>query len=231
MTSTSLWLAAVAATVVLDPGHGGREDGAEGRAGTLEKQVTLGIARAARDALVDAGIEVVLTRDDDRDVALEDRIALAHRLEAAAFLSIHLNSSPAQGRRGLETYVASVSEIEGDAADLVAREEPASTRRPRPFGRPIERILDDLNTQAAHQRSAVLAAALRSALRGEAELQPDRGVRQAPFHVLVAARVPAVLLECGYVTHEEQERFFATRDGQRRVGRRIAEGILAFLRR
>lgn len=231
MTTSALLGLAVAATVVLDPGHGGEETGAIGPGRIVEKDVALAIAGAVRARLDERGVRVHLTRSTDTAISLGDRIARAHRLDADAFVSIHLNSSPVRGRRGVETYVASVDAIEDDdVAALVAREE-ASSEPEAAVLAPLESILDDLDQQAAHRRSAALAAEIQDELAEVDELGPSRGLRQAPFFVLERARVPAVLVEVGYTTHPEQATYLATPAGRQAAGRAIAEGILQFLAR
>jgi N-acetylmuramoyl-L-alanine amidase len=229
VTASALWGLAVAATVVLDPGHGGEESGAIGVGGLVEKDVALGVAREARALLNARGVRVVLTRSTDATLSLGDRIARAHRVGAEAFVSIHLNSSPVRGRRGVETYVASVEAIEDeDVTALVAREEASSEAEAETLA-PLASLLDDLDQQAAHRRSATLAAEIQGELAEVDALGPSRGLRQAPFFVLERARVPAVLVEVGYATNPDQATHLATAAGQRAAARAIAEGILQFL--
>jgi len=219
-----------AATVVLDPGHGGAEDGAAGPGGVLEKNLALAIALEARAALTEAGVTVRLTRSGDETVGLSDRVAMGR--DADAFVSIHLNASPARGRRGVETYVASVEAMESsDSAALVAREEPSAVGEGAPTGAPLTRLLDDLDQQAAHQQAAQLASDIQGALGDVEALRPSRGLRQAPFLILKRARVPAVLVEVGYVSHPEQARYLATPTGRQVAGRAVAAGVLRFLGR
>jgi len=229
VTAAALAAWAVAATVVLDPGHGGAESGARSASGLFEKDVTLAIARVARRELEAAGVTVVLTRTADVDLALNARIDRANRLGAAAFVSIHANSSPNRGRRGHETYVASIPEIEADAPSLVAREEANGMGSRPPPSTGLEALLDELDAQAAHRRSARLSVHVRAELAEVSGLEPNRGVRQATFHVLQAARVPAVLVECGYLTHREQATYLATAAAHEAIGAALARGILEFL--
>lgn len=229
MNAIALALASVAALVVLDPGHGGDEPGAVGAGAVAEKDVVLAIARGVRERLTDRGIRVVMTRTDDSNPSLVERLEKAHRLDADAFLSLHLNSSPTRDRRGVETYVASVLAIEGETAHLVEREEPTEVTPRNTTASPVELLLADLDARAAHRESADLAAAIQDALARVDGLRPSRGLRQAPFYVLREARVPAVLVEIGYVTHPKQAEFLASTTGQREVAQRMTEGILRFL--
>ncbi len=219
----------LAATVVLDPGHGGVEDGARTAAGAKEKNVALAISRRAAERLRERGVTVVLTRRSDVTTPLSDRLAVAHRTNAAAFVSIHLNASGSPGRRGVETYVASVLSSTREASALVSREE-AGLDAPRPASAdPLETIIDDLENQAAHRRSADLAAAIQAELGQLEPLGPSRGLRQAPFYLLQNARVPSVLVEAGYASHAEQGRYLSSATGQQQIGDRLAAGILRYL--
>lgn len=221
----------IGAVVVLDAGHGGSEAGTE-RYGHQEKAITLGIARSAAAALRAQGHVVVLTRKDDRILSLERRVELAHRSQADAFVSIHVNASPARSRRGTETYVASVWSNEL-AESLVAREESqAWAASPEPSLAPgADGIVADLSRQGAHRAAARLAAAVQAAVSALDGAGPGRGLRQAPFYVLRKARVPAILLEAGYLSHPEQAAFLASDAGQEAVGQAVARGIDRFLSR
>lgn len=221
------WLAS--AVVVLDPGHGGSEAGAE-RHGLKEKDICLQVARVAARTLRARGHQVFLTRTADRDVSLDRRIQLAHARDADAFVSIHVNASPARSRRGTETYVASVL-TDPEAESLVAREEEGAPSARAPSETGAQAIVADLRRQAAHRASARLAAAVQSAVSRVRGMGPSRGLRQAPFWVLRAARVPAVLLEAGYLSHRRQAMWLGTAKGAAAVGKAVADGLERFLSR
>ncbi len=222
--------------VVLDAGHGGERAGARSEDGLEEKAVTLGVARQARAALERAGLRVVMTRDADVHVDLAARTAIANRAGAAAFVSIHVNSAPAEGQRGCETYVLSARASEDVSAALVDLENDGGGSGggdEDDFGggtdADLPRILADLRRQAAHERSARLAGAVQAHVGAVPALGPSRGLRQAPFAVLRRARVPAVLVELGYMTHAAQARSLGTAGAQRAAGEALARGILEFL--
>jgi N-acetylmuramoyl-L-alanine amidase len=218
--------------VVLDPGHGGEQAGAQSASGLEEKTVALGIAKAARAYLAREGVKVRLTRLRDAHLPLSARPAVAERLKADAFVSIHLNHAPEPARRGWETYVRSADVSDASTARLLAQEEGEEAVAPSPEaeGSTLDAILGDLARGVAHERSARLAKAIQDAAAGFSALGPSRGLRQAPFTVLTRASVPAVLVEAGYLSNAEQAAFFATPRGQRLAGRAIARGVLAFLR-
>lgn len=240
--------------VVIDPGHGGEETGARSASGAEEKTLALAIARSARAHLQKAGVRVRLTRVDDRALSLGARPSLANRLDADAFVSIHLNHAPDPARRGWETYVLSAEASDELTARLLAQEEGSAGTTQRGASRPgegpsgqgppgaraggpafagvndLDLILGDLSRAVAHERSARLAKAIQDAIEAEPSLGPSRGLRQAPFAVLVGAAVPAVLVEVGYLSNEAQAAFLSSDRGQRAAGRAIARGILTFLR-
>lgn len=218
--------------VVLDPGHGGAHLGCKSTGGTPEKVLALAIARQAKAHLVKAGIRVRMTRSDDRHVPLAARPALAHRLDADAFVSIHLNHAPDPDRRGWETYVRSAEASDEFTRRLLAQEEGemAGDHAGESATSDLEFILGDLSRGVAHEQSARLAKAIQDSVRGVEGLLPSRGLRQAPFIVLTGARVPAVLVEVGYLSNDMQAEFLASARGQRLAGRAVARGVMNFLR-
>lgn len=220
--------------VVLDPGHGGPHPGTTSRKGDEEKVLALAIARVARTLLQRAGIDVRLTRGDDRHVPLNARPAVADAVGAELFVSIHLNHAPDPERRGWESYVLSAEASDALTRRVLALEEgdaAAARRAGGPESTDLAFILGDLSRGVAHERSARLARSIQDAVRGFEGLAPSRGLRQAPFTVLIGARVPAVLVEVGYLSNDVQARFLASARGQQEAGRALARGILAYLRR
>lgn len=227
--------------VVVDPGHGGTRDGAVSAGGVTEKQVVLQVARHVRVALEKAGIRVVLTRTADRDVGLGARVAFANQRTADAFISIHANSSPVATRRGCETYVLSAQasddvtaamvhlENDGEDAGAVLLDDVFGGGFGDTASGDVGFIIADMRRASTHKRSAALAKHLQDAIGAVAGLGPSRGLRQAPFRVLHGARMPAALIEIGYLTNPAQSRSLAARSVQRAAGAAIAQGVLAFL--
>lgn len=220
--------------VAIDPGHGGEKDGAIGPGGTREKEVALAIALRIERALRQAGHEVVLTRRDDRGLDLASRIALANERNADLFVSIHANAMPTEEARarthGIETYFLSADATD-EAAAAVARAENADDGDGgrQGAGGTLGFILADLARSEAHVHSSHLAYTLhRSLVEGTGGR--DRGVRQAPFYVLEGARMPAVLLEVGYISHPAEEKRIADPAEQERIARAVVDGIERFAR-
>ena len=192
-------------TIVIDPGHGGDDVGAKGPKGTLEKDVTLDVARRLKAAIEGGlGIRVILAREDDRMVPLDDRASIANNNKADLFISLHANASPSRESRGAEVFYLSLDGY-GEEARKMA-ENPQANPLPALGGarRDVEFILWDM-AQARHlAESAVFAGMVEESLRPRIEMR-SQSIQQAAFRVLVGANMPAVLVEMGFITNPEQE--------------------------
>ncbi len=194
--------------IVLDPGHGGRDPGAQGY--VVEKQVTLDIAkRVARLLRERLRAEVVLTRADDATLALSDRTARANRESADLFVSIHANADPHAQRQGIETYVLDNG---GDHATmrLAAMENGLDPTASFKGKTDVRYILSDLVQVGKMDESLALATALQGSvvrqLRRRWPGVTDLGVKRGPFYVLVGAHMPCVLVETAFLTHPVEGR-------------------------
>ncbi|MEO8215702.1 MAG: N-acetylmuramoyl-L-alanine amidase [Acidobacteriota bacterium] len=190
-------------TIVIDPGHGGKEVGAVGPGGLFEKDVTLAICRKLAARLESTlHTRVVLTRESDEVVPLDQRTALANQYQADLFLSVHLNSSVIKGAKGSETYFLSA-----DASDELARH--AADRENSGQGRQgnseLNLILWDLAQQSYLNESSRLAQVVQEEMN-QATGVLSRGVKQAPFKVLVGATMPAALVEVGFISNPDEEK-------------------------
>jgi N-acetylmuramoyl-L-alanine amidase len=217
---------------VVDPGHGGEHDGAIGPTGLKEKDLALDIAQRVAALLREQGALVLLTREGDESLELPARAALANQAEADVFISIHLNSMATHaGRRvshGVETYFLSADASDASAKAVAAREnaDRLAGTAPDPAN-PVAGILDDLWMVEALAESSRLAHALHVRLVAATGAE-NRGVKQAPFLVLAGARMPAVLVEVGFVSHEGESQRLADPAYQQRVAAGIAEGVASF---
>jgi N-acetylmuramoyl-L-alanine amidase len=214
-------------TVVIDPGHGGPEVGAKGPGGTLEKDVTLGIARKLRASLTsNLGLQAFLTRDGDVEVPLDERTAIANNYKADLFISIHANASRSHGAAGSEVYFLAY-QASDDESRRVAQEEsgaPAVDPSAAPAGSDLALILWDM-AQAEHlEESSSLASRLQEELAG-ATGHETRGVKQAPFRVLVGAAMPAVLVEVAFISHPEEEKLLGSDAYQAKIAAALTKGI------
>jgi N-acetylmuramoyl-L-alanine amidase len=221
-----------ALVAVVDPGHGGDKDGALGPGGVREKDLSLAIARRVAARLREAGVRVLLTRERDEGLELSARAALANAAEADLFVSVHLNSmATADGRartRGIETYFLSADATDAGAIAVAAREN--ADRAPAevfPSDDAVAGILADLSSVEALAESSRLAHAVHERLVARTGAE-DHGVKQAPFHVLAGARMPAVLVEVGFISHRDEARLLADPAYQDRIAAAIADGVAAF---
>ncbi len=220
-------------TVVLDPGHGGDKEGALSPWGDKEKDVVLDISRRIAQKVRRAGGKVVFTRTGDIAVPLPNRAAIATAIRADLFVSVHLNSMPTpEARRhtqGVETYFLSADASDTHASAVAAREN-ADRLAGEPEADPndpVAGILSDLQDADALQSSSRLAYDIHEQLVQKLGAE-DRGVKQAPFYVLAGARMPAVLLEVGFISHGEEGRKLRTREYQEKVAEAVVDGIRMF---
>ncbi|ADH86572.1 N-acetylmuramoyl-L-alanine amidase [Desulfurivibrio alkaliphilus] len=212
--------------IVIDPGHGGKDPGAISPSGIKEKDVTLRISRLLAAQLRRQGNEVILTRDRDIFLPLEERTAIANSHEADLFISVHANAAANRQARGVETYILDVVASDDQAMRVAARENASSARS---FSE-LQGIVQELLNHAKLQESQQLAefvhqttlTSLRGAFGGQIE---DRGVRRAPFVVLIGAQMPALLVEVGFLSNPEEERLLADERYLNRLVQGIAEGI------
>jgi len=213
--------------VVLDPGHGGKDTGAVGPGGTKEKDVTLDVAHRVAPILASQGIQVVLTRDDDRFVSLEERTARANAFAADLFVSIHCNASEGKGRRGVETYVLDTTRDESGAR--VAARENATTQA---ASAELASLLGGMRMAEEAQRSTRLAQLLQRASTTALQLKygdvVDGGVHTAGFYVLVGARMPSVLFEASYISNATDEARLSTEQGRQVIADAIANAVKAY---
>jgi len=192
-------------TIVLDPGHGGKEVGALGGGGLMEKDLTLAICRQLADSLAaKTGARVVLTRDDDAVVSLEQRTAIANQYKADLFLSVHLNAAVVKDAKGSETYFLSL-EASDELARKAAETENATAGAAASAASDLNLILWDLAQQAYIDESSKFAQAIQEEMNAATGVS-NRGVKQAPFKVLVGATMPAALVEVGFITNAEEEK-------------------------
>lgn len=214
--------------IVIDPGHGGSDYGARGPSGFLEKDLVLQVSRRIGAALEKSGFKVVYTRKADRFVSLAERTEIANRAAGDLYLSIHANSADDRDARGTETYFLSL-----DASDEEARRVAMTENRvfeqdgtAPASGDVVGGILGDLIRTEHLRRSSQIASAVQrelSQLPG-----PQRGVKQAPFVVLMGVNMPAALVEIGFLTNAEEEGRLRASGYQRRIAAAIAAGVKNF---
>ncbi len=214
-------------TVVIDPGHGGDELGTQGTKGTLEKEITLAVARRLRTLIESRlGLKVFLTREDDRTLSLDERSAFANNHRADVMLSIHANYAVRPALKGAEVYYLTVERADEEARKKAGQN---STTLPALGGgsRAIDLILWETAQARYLEQSAALAGFIEQALATRVEMSP-RAVQQAPFRVLVGANMPAALVEIGYLSNADQESQLATAAYQDQVAQALLDALVKF---
>ncbi|MFO7676294.1 MAG: N-acetylmuramoyl-L-alanine amidase [bacterium] len=218
--------------LILDAGHGGKDPGAVGRGGTLEKEVVLDLTLRLKSRLEAQGFEVLLTRSRDEHVPLVRRAQFAREQRADLFISVHANASENRQACGFETYF--LSEAKTDWERAVAARENAVIEYEREdsasMGDELELILADLAQNEHLTESSELAAAIQEVTVPHARVF-DRGVRQANFYVLRQNYMPAVLVECGFISNASEEKLLRNPQHRDKLAEGICRGIVEFVRR
>jgi len=219
-------------TVVIDAGHGGEDTGARGR-GLVEKELVLDVSRRLAEALRAEGLRVVMTRTRDEFVPLETRTARANDARGDLFVSIHANAAPSRKARGIEAYFLSLETSDDDARQVVARENAAfesAAPAAAALDDPLVAILGDL-IATEHLRDSDEFARLAEARLAGLRRVHSRGVKQAPFVVLMGVQMPAALVEIGFLTNPDEERSLARADHREVLVAALRDAIVEFGRR
>jgi len=217
------------ARVVIDPGHGGHDPGAQGK-GVTESELVLDVAlRLEALLLKQPGVEVVLTRRTDVFIPLEERTAIANREDADLFLSIHANASRNRSARGVETYFLNFAS-NPDAQSVAARENAASGRTMHSLPDIVKAItLNDKLDESRDFATMVQRSMVRGLRPANRQLR-DLGVKQAPFVVLIGAGMPSVLAEISFVTHAQEGKLLRGAAYRQRIAEALFEGIANYQR-
>ncbi|HLC18390.1 MAG TPA: N-acetylmuramoyl-L-alanine amidase [Thermodesulfobacteriota bacterium] len=216
--------------IVIDPGHGGKDPGAIGRSGLEEKEVTLKISELLREKLSKklGSAEIIMTRDTDVFIPLEERTAIANKVDADLFVSVHINASPRRAASGIETYILSRAKDE-EARRLAARENATTAGALSD----LEFILADLIKTAKTNDSMRLAASVQENLVDGLKTRyrgiNSNGVKGAPFYVLVGTRMPSILVEVSFISNPTEERRLKDPRYLSTVVEGIASGVIAYI--
>jgi N-acetylmuramoyl-L-alanine amidase len=223
--------------IVIDPGHGGKDPGARGIGGTQEKDVVLAIARdLARRLRANPEIDVVLTREDDRFVSLEERTALANAAGADLFLSVHANANPHRSLRGIEVYYLNNTDNRGTlrlaAMENGLRWDPSDPSLPNAIP-DLSYILSDLRQTYKVEESRLLAEqvgrGMVARLGSDYDSVGDPTVKEGPFYVLVGAYMPCVLVEVSYLTNPVESTRLKSASYRKAVADGIYEGVWSYI--
>jgi len=215
--------------IVIDAGHGGHDPGTLGRGGLQEKDLVLDVAvRLQRLVREELGAEVVMTRSTDVFVPLEERTAVANAQGADLFLSIHANSSRNPGVRGIETYFLNFAQ-DPHAEAVAARENAISPATLKDLQNLVKAIALNSKIDESRDFASSVQEALVQTIRPIAPDVSDRGVRTAPFYVLIGANMPSILAEIAFVSNPQEERLLRTPEHRDRIARSLLEGVRAYL--
>ncbi len=213
-------------TIMIDPGHGGKDPGAVYN-NVLEKNIALKMSKVLGNMLKEKGFEVLYTRTTDVFVPLEERTAMANSKNVDLFISVHANAHRNRNVRGFEVYYLNFAQTE-DAMRVAARENAVSTQKISD----LQYILTDLMLSSKINESRELANKIHGItidhVRSKYSSVNDNGIRQAPFYVLMGARMPAILLEMGYMTNEQDLKLLLSDEFIKRMAGGLTKGVVAY---
>ncbi len=219
--------------IAIDPGHGGLDTGAKGKFGSLEKDITLSISLKLRNLIEKSmSYRVVMTREKDLDVSLENRAAVANNNDAQLFVSIHLNGSVRKMAHGAETFFMSLNASDEETRKL-AYFENTSGELDKQIAEgdqdEVKMILWDMAQSAYVRQSSQLAEMIQNEMNQTLKLE-NRGIKQAGFKVLKGAACPAVLVEVAFISNPDEERKLNDKSFQDEVAESIFRGISRYLK-
>ncbi len=197
-------------TIVIDPGHGGHDPGAVGPSGLREKDVNLRIAKRLRERLIEEGksfgIEnVYLTRSTDRFIPLEERTAIARKRKADIFISIHCNGARSKKAHGVETYILGFTDDQ-TSLQLAARENATTTKGLNELGSTLKQYILSAKKEESQQVAGYVQKSIIKNISGKYKYVNNKGVKKAPFVVLIGADVPSLLVEASFITNPREEK-------------------------
>lgn len=216
----------IAKTIVIDPGHGGKDPGALGKDIPHEKSIVLNISKKLREILIAKGYTVMMTRDTNRFIPLKERTKFATYHRADLLLSIHANSSESPQANGIETYYLDVNSTDKTSEKIAARENANSGYSIQE----LESLLQGLLQESKSEDSRRLAEQVQQRLV-QVTGAADRGVKHARFVVLIGANVPSILIETGFVSNPTEGKKLTTSSYQHKIATAIADGVDNFLKK
>ncbi len=216
-------------SVVIDPGHGGRDPGATGTLGTMEKDIALDVARRLKERLDrNEGLHIYLTRETDETVSLSDRVKFANDIGADLFISIHVNALPKEDLNIIETYSFGPPADE-ETLQLAKRENADSMYSSGDFKKLIQKIGDTMKQQESIALATAIQRSLFANIKKYDKDVHNWGVKVAPFMVLLDVEAPAVLTEISCITNQEEEKKLKTTDYREKIASFIEKGMIVYL--
>jgi N-acetylmuramoyl-L-alanine amidase len=221
-------------TIAIDAGHGGHDPGAIGKSGLKEKTITLDIAKRLAALVKERlGCTVVMTRDKDVFIPLEQRPFIAKSKGADLFVSIHVNANRKRKARGIETYIQSLRASDRDAMATAARENSMSTKRLSELKSELDRIFADLAKDDKLEESLQLAHAVQGSLVDT--MYPIKGnvvnlgVKRAFFYVLINTEMPSILAEVGFISNPDEEKMLRTDSYRQSIAEALYQGVKKYV--
>jgi N-acetylmuramoyl-L-alanine amidase len=216
--------------IVIDPGHGGHDTGTIGPSGLMEKDLCLDVSLRVGKLIEQRlpGADVVFTRDDDTFIALERRTEIANDSKADLFLSVHANSSEDHKARGIETYYLNFTGS-SDAMQVASRENALSENSVHDLQDLVKKIARNEKIEESRDFAGILQDSLSKRMEGLNRGDRNRGVRKAPFVVLIGADMPSVLAEISFISNPADEQWLKKPENRQRVAEGLYHGIESYL--
>ncbi len=216
--------------IVIDPGHGGHDLGTVGPGGLVEKDLVLKLAMDLKSMLTEQlGAEVILTREDDSFITLEDRTTIANDNQADLFVSLHANYSPSRSTSGVETYFLDFARTK-EEREVAARENAATMRTVGDLQGLVGQIARGEKLEESRELASMIQKNLFGAARQLLPSTRDRGVRSAPFIVLIGAEMPSILVEVAFLSNPADERALKLDENRQMVATALLNGIAAYMK-
>ena len=213
--------------IVIDPGHGGSDPGAVTRQGLAEKDLTLDIGLRLAALLQAEGHQVVLTRDSDSTLTLQQRTEIANTAKGDLFVSIHINVIPVALRRGIETYYLGAT-TDPQVERLAKVENSVSGYSLADFKELLERVYTDVRQEESRRLADAVQSRLFASLREANPGLEDRGVKRAPFVVLIGTAMPSILAEVSCISNQDEVRLLRRNDYRQSIARALATGLRSY---
>jgi N-acetylmuramoyl-L-alanine amidase len=216
--------------IVIDAGHGGHDTGTIGPTGLMEKDLCLDVSLRVGKLIGQRlpAADVVYTRDDDTFIPLEQRTQIANEAQADLFLSIHANSSPDQKARGIETYYLNFTGS-SDAMEVASRENALSGNSVHDLQDIVNKIARNEKIEESRDFAGIVQNSMAQRMEGINRGERNRGVRKAPFVVLIGANMPSVLAEISFVSNPSDEQWLKKPENRQRVAEGLYHGIETYL--
>jgi N-acetylmuramoyl-L-alanine amidase len=216
--------------IVIDAGHGGHDTGTIGPTGLMEKDLCLDVALRLGKIIQQRlpGADVVYTRSDDTFVPLEERTHIANEAKADLFISIHANSSHDHGARGIETYYLNLKGSP-DAMEVASRENATAQESVHDLEDLVKKIARSEKIDESREFAADIQDSLAKRIQKQYKPVKDRGVRKAPFVVLIGADMPSILTEISFLSNPADEQLLKKPDHRQRVAEGLYQGVASYL--